>query len=55
MKGSAFMGSCCGDNNPNRKIKEWGNENKEDKSIIKPILIISGLLLIGLAIYRFVI
>jgi len=50
------MGNCCRDNNQSkRKIKEWGNENSQNKSIVKPILLITGLLLIGLAGYKFII
>jgi hypothetical protein len=55
MKGSAIMASCCGDNKNNRKIKEWGNENNQGKSTVKPVLLISGLLLIGFAIFKFVV
>ncbi len=50
---------CCGGGNQqnNRKMREWGNEDYQDSSRAKsnPILIIVGLLLLGLAIYKFVI
>lgn len=58
MKGSVIMGCCGGGNHQsNRKVKEWGNENHQDNPGAKsnPILIIAGLLLLGLIIYKFVI
>ncbi|MBU5313502.1 hypothetical protein KQI38_15880 [Tissierella carlieri] len=58
LKGSVIMGCCGGGNHQNnRKVKEWGNEDCQNNSSVRsnPILIIVGLLLLGLAIYKFVI
>lgn len=51
-----IMASCCGNNKGNKKVKEWGNEESKNKSImgLNPIYLIVGLIVIGIIVYKIV-
>lgn len=49
------MGCCGGGNNYDNRVKNWGTETKEEqtRSNINPVLIILGIVVIGLIVYKY--
>ena len=51
------MGCCGGGNDQNnKKIKDWGTEKQENQSSgnVNPLLILLGIIIIGILVYYFV-